>query len=314
MQANSAARPAQSPGLDRAIKVLALALALAVAGFAVFYTLDRQVKPSPGLVDQAIVQAEQAVRDDPGSTTARLALGDLYLEKRRFDEALAQYNAALEIDSKLLLAHRGRGRTYLAQQRYADAEVELQMVADALGGGEYAATDRGLEETLYFLARAQVSQQKLDAAVANLEKALKIDRTDADAWELLGSISLTQGRTADAIKAFEKTVLFVPSSPDAFAMLAQAYRSSGDDVRARYADAMVLYGRQDYDRAIAGLKAVTEERPDLAVAWTGLGFAYEGKGQKGDAAAAYQQALAADPNDFNARTGLIRLGVREARN
>ena len=75
---------------------------------------------------------------------------------------------------------------------------------------------------------------------------------------------------------------------------------------------MAMYAVGQNDPAIAELQAVTQAKPDFWAAWTGLGLAYEARGQKPEAAEAFQKALAGDPNDFNARTGLVRLGVVQA--
>jgi tetratricopeptide (TPR) repeat protein len=302
-------RAPRSSILDRTLKFLVLALVVAVVGFAAFYYTDRQVKPGPGLVEQGIAQAEENVRQDPSHAGRRVALATLYAEARRFDEAITQFKAALEIDSASIAANYGLAIVYLERRQFAEAEAELQKVVDSRGDSEFSAADKALQAAYYHLGRAQGAQQKLDAAIPTLERAVTIDRADADSLELLGSAYLAAGKLDLATLALERAVLFVPDSPDAFSMLAHIYRASGNEQKARYAQAMVLYGQRAFDQAAAELLGLLQEQPDDAAAWTGLGFVYEAQDLKREAADAYERALAAKPGDFNARQGFLRVGV-----
>lgn len=307
MQAQTVKQPAQP--IDRLLKVLLLALVASVVGFAAFYYLDRRPVSQPTPADQAIQAAEQAVFADPGDPIARVAVADLYLAKDRVAEAIGQYEAALVIDAYYLPAHRGLGLAYLEQKLFAEAEAKYQLIVDAKKDGEFAAADKGLAEAYYFLAQAQVGQQRPAEAIPNLQGALRIDKGDSDAWMLLGSAQLAIGQPEEAVTSFSKATLFVPKFPDAYRMLAQAYQALGDQDRARYSQAMAVYSEGDLDQAVRELQAVVQAQPDLGEAWTGLGLALEAKLQKQEAADAYRQALKGNPNDFNARAGLTRLGA-----
>lgn len=300
----------RSDVLDRSVKALALSLVVAIIAFAAFYSWDRRVEPELSMVDRAILQAEQAVKDDPADIGRRIGLGDLYLAKSRHAEAIAQYNAALQIDDKTWLAHRGIGISYIEQGQFAQAEQELQLVVDARRGLDFAEVDKYLAEAYYFLARAQVGTQQHEAAIQSLQNVLKIDRIDADAWELLGSAYLATGQPQEAASALKRAIAFDPKySTGAYQSLAQAYSAAGDEPGARYAGAMALYAAGSYEPAIAELQAVTQAAPDRPEAWVGLGLAYEAALQNQLAAEAYHQALVRSPGDFNAEAGLTRLGV-----
>jgi tetratricopeptide (TPR) repeat protein len=297
--------------LDRAIQWLALALVAAVVGFAVYYYVDRQVQPGPTAIDREITEAEQGVRDNPADLGARIDLGNLYLDRGRYDDAVDQFQTVLQASDKAWPAHRGLGLVAYQQARYDVAEQELQKVVDGLKDGEFAGVDKSLEEAYYFLGRSQVNAHEPDAATTNLEAAVQLDRTDADAWELLGATHLAAGRAAEASQAFERAVRLTPKSREAYQMLASAYGVQANDDGVRYAQAMVLYASGDNERAIAALRELTQARPEYSAAWTGLGLAYESAIDKPEAAAAYRQALAGAPSDYNAQAGLARLGASQ---
>jgi tetratricopeptide (TPR) repeat protein len=312
MQAHSTVPLARPDVSERLLKLLLLTLVVAIAGFAAFYITDRGLTREAGLVDQAVRVGEAAVRDNPTSAGLRVALADVYTSKNRLDEAVTQYNAALEIDKDMLTAHRGLGLVYLERKQFGNAESEFQQIVDAVDDQQFANVNRGLEAVYYFLARAQVGQQKFDAAIDSLSRALAIDRTDSDAWELLGSAYLATARADDAVRALEAAVQFVPDSWDGYATLARAYDAAGNPTGVRYAQAMVLVGRKAYDGAISELRAVTQDEPRFVSAWIGLGFASEAAGRKADAEAAFARAAQLEPTNFNARMGLNRVseGVR----
>ena len=300
---------APTPLIDRALKYLSLALVVAIVGFTAFYLTDRNLTPATSVVDQAVQVGEQAVRNDPGNAGLRISLADVYLSKGRLGEAKAQYRAALQIDETALLAHRGLGLVAMQEKQYSTAEAEFQTIVSALDGQEFSNVNRALEEVYYYLARAQIAQQELDAAVTSLQAALSIDRADADAWELLGSTYLAAGRPDEAAKALERATQFVPDSASPYPMLADAYRAAGNETGARYATAMnALYGKKAVDEAVTQLQGLTQEHPESTQGWVGLGFALQVKGQKTEAATAFQQALTLDPANFLARAGLAQVG------
>jgi tetratricopeptide (TPR) repeat protein len=313
MSAHISRSPSASRILDRVVRFLVLALVAAIVGFAAFYYADRQVKPAPSLLEQAIVQAEEAVRQNPDHAGRRIAVASLYVDSGRFDEAVIQFRAALEIDKSALAAHYGLGIVYLDRRQYSLAEEEFTRVVDSRGDSEFSVADRALQAAYFHLARAQIGQQKLDAAIFTLEKAVTIDRTDADSWELLGSAYLASGKPDQAIVALERAVLFVPDSPEAFSMLVKAYQATGNERGARHAQAMVHFGQKDFERAVVELTALIEAQPDDAIAWTRLGFVYEAQGMKRNAAEAYERALAVNPEEFNARQGISRVGTNPGR-
>ena len=294
--------------LDRVLKALTLALVLSIVGFAAYYYYDRRPVAQTSMIDKAIQVAEKAVYSDPQDLLARVALADLYSANGRDDEGLGQYQAALEIQGNFEPAHRGLGLIYLKRQQYAEAEAEFQLVVDARKGGEFAARDSMLQEAYFFLAQAQLGQQRPGDAVPNLIGALKIDKTDADAWGLLGEAQLASGQIGEALQSLTVATHFDPKFGNAYRAEAQAYSALGDEQRSRYALAMAAYSDGQNEQALKDLVAVTQATPDFSDAWTGLGLTLEAVDRKGEAAQAYQQALAIQPNDLIASGGLVRLG------
>jgi Flp pilus assembly protein TadD len=67
---------------------------------------------------------------------------------------------------------------------------------------------------------------------------------------------------------------------------------------------------QDYRSEVALWSDTTRKSPHSARAWNNLGYAYQLEGRRDEARAAYERALALDPQDVKARTNLRLLEGR----
>jgi tetratricopeptide (TPR) repeat protein len=105
-----------------------------------------------------------------------------------------------------------------------------------------------------------------------------------------------------------KAVAFVPDFGDAYDVLAMAYDQKGMPGEARYARGMKAYSQGRLDAAAKELEAAGTASPAFAPAFAGLGLVREKQGKKDAAAIAFETAMSIDAANFNARSGLARLG------
>jgi eukaryotic-like serine/threonine-protein kinase len=63
--------------------------------------------------------------------------GDVLYYSRRYDEAIAQLRRTLDLDPDFVPAHVTLGETYLAKAMYAEAVAELETVARLTGGRDW---------------------------------------------------------------------------------------------------------------------------------------------------------------------------------
>lgn len=294
--------------LDASVYVLAAMLVLAIISFAIYYYLDRRVNPGPSLIERETARLEEAVRTQPDSLPARVALARTYELANRYEDAATQYEAVLSLRPENVDALLGAARVQMGLGNDDAALTFLQQVVDLRKGGEFARVDLQLQEAYYYLGEIYLAQQRYPEAIEELKQAVAIDKTDADAWNKLCQAYVESGNNEEAIESCQRAVLLVPDFTEAYQHLAQAYRGTGQALQARYAAAMVLYSTGEHAQAIAELEAVLEEDPEYWEAYVGLGLAQEAKGHREEAIKAYQRALAGDPDSFLARLGLNRLG------
>jgi len=301
----------EGPILNHVIFWSATLLVVSAVAFGVYYYFDQQGSaPSAQDVQQVqLSQYEQVVRDDPNNITNRLALGDLYYSLQRYDDAIAQYDAALVINDQSTLAHVGLGRAKLGAGDLAGASESFQKVIDQ--SQEADISGELVEAAYYYLGSVALEQKKPDEAIEPLKLATSIERSDSDAWYLLGTAYLQSGKLDEAVDALRQAVLFVPDFTEAYEQLALAYDEKGADGEALYARGMVAYSTEKLDEAAKQLQAATRASPTLAEAFAGLGLVRETQGQRDAAVIAYQQALHLNPDNFNARSGLARLSQPE---
>lgn len=294
--------------LDRLIRVGLKALAVGVVAVAVVYYLDHR-NTTPTLVERQIAATEAAVRAQPEATGLRLRLADMYRAAKRPDDALAQYDAVLGVEKGQSSALLGRGEIFAEGGELSKARESFEEIIGKTKGEQFAGVNPELEAAYYSLGSVMLKQHQAKGAMRAAKKAVKIEPTDADALYLLGTAALKAGDYGPAVKELRQTVLFVPTEwCDPYQQLAKAYKAQHRKPQAEYAGAMVELCEKNPAGATERLEPLTKG-PVAIDAMVGLGMAAEAQSQRENAKRWYRKAVARDPENFNARGGLARLGV-----
>lgn len=294
--------------LNRLIVGSILVLVIGIPLVGVIYFLDQSVDPGPTLIQRQVATAEGAVRTQPNNVGLRLVLATAYVEAGRIDDAIHQYDEILKVNSAHRGALLGKAGVLAGKGDLNGAKALYQQMVEQAKGGEFAGADPQLEQAYYGLGSVAVKQGRVADAVTALEAALKIDATDADAWNLLGAARLKAGAPDKAVEALRKAILFVPTGwSEPYATLAQAYKALGKTAEAEYAAAMADFSDRRPAQAKQRLETLTSG-PVAVDAMLGLGMISETEGDRDAAARWYQKVLALDPQNFNAQVGLGRIG------
>ena len=295
--------------LNRLIGGLIAVIAIGLPAIGVIYYLDRHVDAGPSITGRAVISAEEAVRQNPNELGMRVALAQAYAADDRPVDAIAQYTIVLGAEPTNTTALLGRGDLQRQIGQLDVAAADYQALIDVAKDTEMANIDRFLQSAYYGLGVIAMTQGRPANAATQLANSLRIDRTDADALDLMGQALIAIGDHENAVEALRDAVAFVPTGwADPYSHLAQAYGGLADQGGVAYANGMValIEGRlDDAQAALEPLVGGSHSRDALI----GLGLTAEQRGDLNAAVDAYRRVLAVVPDDFAALSGLSRVGA-----
>jgi tetratricopeptide (TPR) repeat protein len=185
----------------------------------------RQDNPANGVQRlKALVQSRQADFDTWS------ALGDLQRSADQYADAVTSYDKAIDAlpdaDRRRAGLYYARGVSYERSGRWNEAERDFRDAlkinpdrADVLNYLGYGLVDKG---------------QKLDEAVAMLEKARALRPLDGFIADSVGWAYYKLGRYQDAVRALEEAVQLSPGASDINDHLGDAYWRAGRRIDARF--------------------------------------------------------------------------------
>lgn len=294
--------------LNRLIKRVGLLFVVVLIVFVAFYVFDRyNPVPQASKLDAAIAVAEQGVKDNPADIAVRGGLADLYVQAKRYQEAVVQYDAIIATGKQEVLARMGRARAEQGLGNVDEAISDWARVVTLLKDTEFAGTDTNLATAYYMLGTIAESQGKSEDAVNYLSHALAITRSDADTMYALGVSYTSIGKYDEAIATLKAASAFVPVGwPEPYTAMATAYTKKGNTDMAEWATAMAQFADGDATGAMARLTKLVDG-PVSIDAMTGLGLIAESEGDSVTAAGWYEKVLAKDPSNAVARLGMTRV-------
>ncbi len=293
--------------INRLIVGAIVAIVIIVPLIGVIYFLDRSTDPGPSMAQRAVTSAEEAVRKEPNNVTGRLSLATSYLQAERFQDAVTQYAEVLKVVPDHHGALLARGNAYLLLKDDASATKDFEALVAIAKEGEAANADPQLEEAYFRLGEIAFRAGRYEDAIASLAAALKINRTDADAMNVLGAALVQTGKAQDAVDVLTKAIALVPTGwCEPYQNLAGAYTALGKADGAAYANGMVAFCTQQPDVAVAALTPLTTGEFAME-ALLGLGQIAESQGDVATAKEMYQKVLAKDPQNANAIFGMQRI-------
>ncbi|MFO1393223.1 MAG: XrtA/PEP-CTERM system TPR-repeat protein PrsT [Steroidobacteraceae bacterium] len=239
---------------------------------------DRNASQGRKLVDEALALS-------PGSASVEGAVGQVLMEAGVYDEALGHFRKASELDELDPRYLLGAARVQIAQER-RDAARESLLHALAIRPNWIPAA--------VLLAQLELTERRVDAALA-LADGIKKDSRSAPAGYLLeGDILFALRQGAPAAKAYAESTRLQPSAaaaigesrarrmaglPQAAAPLVAWLHQSPNDARVRLELAQAYQATGDIDDAVREYEEVLRAQPDAVLALNNLAWLY---GDRGD--------------------------------
>jgi tetratricopeptide (TPR) repeat protein len=338
-------------------KTLLILAALLAAGFAVwFFFLKKDAGPNPAdnpafQQDPELSALNAMIEKYPGNDTLLYRRALAYYNLEAYDEALLDLNAVMKRDSMQpayyhlladVLLDYGRPNDSrraievlkLAAQRFPDRIPtllklsEFQLVVRKHGDAlttldQILQRDPQNAEAFYMAGRVALDKGDTTSALASLQKSVKIDSDNGDAWMFLGRIYSNRNNPT-AIQCFDNTLRLDSTNLEAREFKGAFYKRRGEfetafniyrDIITRnpdypnaYFDMGMMYLEMDsLSKAYSSFDIATKTDPLFVMAYYWRGVVAEEQGNPAAALADYKQAYGMSPGYKEAKEAKERL-------
>jgi protein O-mannosyl-transferase len=216
-----------------------------------------------------------------GNFFARYGLGNALFQEGKVDEAIAQYQKALQINPNYAETCNNLGNALLEQGKVNEAIEYLQKALQINPDNVEACGNLG---------NALLHQGKVDEAIEHLRKAVQINPHSANAHDILGNALLQKGNVDGAIAQYHAALQINPLYSEACYNLGNALLQQGKA-----------------SEAIAQYQKALQINPNYANARNNLGTALSRQGNAAEAIAQYQKALQIQPDKVEVQNNLAWL-------
>jgi len=230
---------------------------------------------SVGLVGVGITASVMLVNLNGASNATNLYnRGKVLYELKRYKEAIAAYEKAIQLRPEYAEAWNGEAKTFYDLKQYKqaldayDKAIQIQP--------EYLDAWSGRVYLLNNLERYQ-------AAIDSFDKVIKIQINSPEVWNARGDALMNLQRYQEASESYSKAVQY---KQDYY----QAWSSRG----------WALHNLQQYEEAIAAYDKAVQIKPDFDQAWYSRGNALLKLKRYQDAIASYDKAVQFKPDYYQA--------------
>jgi protein O-GlcNAc transferase len=149
---------------------------------------------------------------------AHLARGAALRAEGRPEEAIAAFQAAIELNPELAEAHHQLGNVLKGLRRYPEAAASLRIAARLAPADAVIWLNLGV---------ASLELHRLDEAVTCFRRAIRLEPARPEAHNILGHALLTQGRCTPARRCLEEALRLRPGYPAAHDNLGRVLKAQG---------------------------------------------------------------------------------------
>jgi len=195
---------------------------------------------------------------------------------------------------------------------------------------QYLAADPTNPYARKLMAQTQLKGGKPNDAIENLDPLLKESTQDPHLMAIAGESYMQARKFDQAVVYFEKAIALAPKSAALYISLGMSRLGAGDrekglgDLRTAVAldpksvqAGMVLtraeMGVREYDKALEAVQALEKQHPDNAEVQNLKGGVYLAKGDRANARAAFDKAVALQPTLLAALRNLVQLDLVEGK-
>ncbi|MBE9215867.1 tetratricopeptide repeat protein [Plectonema cf. radiosum LEGE 06105] len=197
-----------------------------------------------------------------------------FYELQRYQDALSNYQKAIEIQPEYAQAWNGKGKVLYELNSYQEALLAYDKAIQIVPDYQESWSGRG-----FVLNKLQRFQE----AISSFDKALTLESEAPEVWNGKGEALSNLKRYEEAIKSYDKAVELQPEYEQAW-----------------YNKAWALYSLRRYEDALSTYEKVLQLNPNSERAWYNSGNALVNLNRNNDAIKAYSRAIEYKPNFYQA--------------
>ncbi len=200
----------------------------------------------------AIKKLNRAVKLEPEAKYAWYYLGNAYMAKKNYDNAINSYQAAIKLDNQFIKAINGLAHAFLETKDYNKAIRNFERIIKLESSHHRAWNYIGVcylhlndfnkavdhiwksininpnyKKSWYILGRTHERKEETDKAIEAYLKAIKIYSRCREAWFRLGNIYRKLGRKKESLNAFESYLKIYPFTYEEKFRVAEIYVDMG---------------------------------------------------------------------------------------
>lgn len=240
-------------------------------------------------LDEALADFNKAIELYPQYASLYNNRGNVLFDLDKTEQALKDFNKAIELSPGYGVAYNNRGNVLLELGRRGEAVEDFKRAIAIMPGNAVPYNGRG---------KAQGLLGRPYTALRYLSRALTLNGKYPAAYRNRAVIYLHLERFEEAIEDYNKVIALSPDDAELYLGRGQAWARSGK----------FLPAEKDFSKAI-------EIEPENALAYAERGALANKRGQHGAALGDLDQALALDPSLVDARynraLAYVRLGRAE---
>jgi len=258
------------------------------------YAMQAEVLNFMGRPEEALRSVEKALRLDPRTAFYLIQVSWAYNSMGRYAEAIAAVKTLLLRHPNFLYAYSNLAISYLSQW-LSQLSQDPQTLAWALAAAQRAvALNDALWVAHLVLGSVYLYQQQYDQALAEMERGVALNHSDASSYASLAAVLSCVSRSEDAVGAAEKALGLKPFVVDEHLL----------NVGAAYD----LAGRPE--EAIAPLKQYLSHYPNILGAHLTLAAVYSELGREAEARTEAAEVLRLNPQ-FSLEVHKQRVPIKE---
>jgi tetratricopeptide (TPR) repeat protein len=177
------------------------------------------------LYEEAIDQCNKAISKSPNYLRAYKLRGYYLYDIDRYKAAIADFNKIVDVDSRDISALDTRAQCNKLLKRWQNAKDDFETLRRLQHGNLSS-------DTWYDFARTNYYLENYRDALAEVTQSIKLDPTNACAWNAKGIYEERLGQHPQDLADFEKAILLEPKHRDHFKCLSEAYDRIGETAKA----------------------------------------------------------------------------------